>query len=230
MCHRVILLLSDYSFPLQNIHSCPHYTYSPYHIYCRRMNALFRLSLRSSIHTHTHSQRERLWDFDPWVTVETDEIIRVLCNEMKEWVNLELKDYRPSGLCQNTAILCRLPQGYQTTTFQPGLCGGGSDGGCRLQAWKGLSDWAGLLSVAGVSMQACLKSRESVSLNSLDKDTDIHGNISYFSALTARKKLSWCTGLQGWPQTRPFIRSTEGRLLNESGSYCSAKRTFHSII
>jgi len=28
---------------------------------------------------------------------------------MKEYVNLELKDYRPSGPCQNTAILCRLP-------------------------------------------------------------------------------------------------------------------------
>lgn len=111
---------------------------------------------------------------------------------MKEWVNLELKDYRPSGLCQNTAILCRLPQGYQTTTFQPGLCGGGSDGGCRLQAWKGLSDWAGLLSVAGISMQVCLKSRKSVSLNSLDKDTEIHGNISYFSALTARPDVQGC--------------------------------------
>lgn len=150
---------------------------------------------------------------------------------MTEWVNLELKDYRPSGPCQNTAILCRLPQGYQATTFQPGLCGGGSDGGSRLQAWKGLSDWAGSLSVAALSMQVCLKSRESVSLNPLDKDTEIHGNISYVSTLTARKKLSWCTGLQRWSQTRLLIKSTEARLLNnESRSYCSTKRTFHCII
>lgn len=59
---------------------------------------------------------------------------------------------------------------------------------CRLE--RASLDWAGLPSVAALSMQVCLKSRESVSLNPLDKDTEIHGNISYVSALTARKKLS----------------------------------------
>ncbi len=105
----------------------------------------------------------------------------------RERVNLELTDYRPSGLCQNRAIPCRLPQEYQTTTFQPGLCGGGSDGGSRLQAWKSLFDWAGLLSVARLSVRVCLKWRESVSPKCRERP--------FISQLSQRRKS--CLEVQG---------------------------------